>query len=195
MGKINLILGAAVILVIGYLLGAVAVPLSGKSTENTADKTEVDLWKKDPVIKVDWSKKPSPEEISTTERIQQANDNSFESSKSPVSTTSNAGRNLAAKTSEMYRNRRRQKHQHQVAVRAAQAEQQHEAQRYYQSVILPQQQAAAQQSFENSMQAVDRMNQQEMLNIQRERNYLLQQKIWNDQTNFWMQQSQPRGHR
>ena len=73
MRKINLILGAATILVIGYLLGAVAVPLSGKSTERTANKTEVDLWEKDPVIKVDWSEKPSPEKIGTTESIQETN--------------------------------------------------------------------------------------------------------------------------
>lgn len=52
---------------------------------------------------------------------------------------------------------------------------------HYLTVILPQQREAAQQSFDNSMEFQEMMQRDQMIQLQRDQNFLLQQQIWNQQ--------------
>ncbi|QEG15544.1 hypothetical protein [Gimesia maris] len=80
--------------------------------------------------------------------------------------------------------------QFQQKMKEMEAEKQRQERQYYLSVVLPQQQQAAQQRFNNFTKIREQMQTQEMINLQRESNYLQrnQNSLQGTQNNLLQQQ-------
>ena len=91
------------------------------------------------------------------------------------------GQRAAKANQEEYKaKRKRQAQMRRLQLEAEQVQQQQRLQ-YYQNFVVPQQQAQAQKNFNNYLQYNEMIQRDEMIQIQRNRNFLLQQQIWNQQ--------------